>query len=183
MDKEKLVKEAELFMRNNVPKTRPKEAYFRHVLGARKYALQLAELYNADKFVLEMAALLHDVGADAGTVHAHESARISKQFLSGLEMPEEIKEKIVKCIETHSMGSKTETIEQQIMQDADGIIFLEDTYKCYFERQKEIFPFEEARKASLEKVKGMTNKIKTEKGIKLAKKFLETASEYIKSAS
>jgi len=182
MDKEKLIKEAKSFMLDNVPKTRPKEAYFRHVLGARKYALRLAEIYNADKFILEMAALLHDVGADAGTAHAHESARISREFFQGLEMPETTKKEIVKCIETHSMGSKAETIEQQILQDADGIIFMEDSYKSYFEGQKEKLPLEEARETSLEKARGMMNKIKTEEGIKLAKKFLNKASAYIKTA-
>jgi len=183
MNKKNLIKEAKEFVLNNVPKTRPKEDYFRHVLGARKYALKLAAIYNADKFILEMAALLHDVGADAETVHAHESAKISREFLSNLEMQETSREEIVKCIETHSMGSKTETIEQQIMQDADGIIFMEDSYKPYFEGQREKLPLEEARKTSLEKVKGMTNKIKTEEGIKLAKKFLEKALAYIKSAN
>jgi len=188
MDKNTIIQEAEKFMRENIPKSRitkdgSDEIYLRHVLGARKYALQLAETYNADKFVIEMAALLHDVGADAGKEHADESAKISRKFLSKFDIDDETKEKIIRCIERHSMGSKTENIEEQIIQDADGIIFIEDTFKFFFEKGRQKFPLEEARKFAIDKTKGMMNKIKTEKGIELANNFLAKSLEYLKSAS
>ena len=188
MDKNSIIREAEKFMRENIPKSRitrdgSDEFYLMHVLGTRKYALQLAEIYNADKFVVEMAALLHDVGADAGKEHADESAKISRKFLSKIDISNEIKEKIIRCIESHSMGSKTETIEEQIIQDADGIIFIEDTFKFFFEEGRQKFPIKEARKFAIDKTEGMMNKIKTEEGIKLAKKYLAKSLEYLESAS
>ena len=187
MDKNSIIQEAEKFMRENIPKSRiingSSEIYLRHVLGARKYALKLAETYKADKFVIEVAALLHDVGADAGKEHADESAKISRKFLSKFDISDKIKEKIIHCIQNHSMGSKAETIEEQTIQDADGIIFIEDTFKFYFEIQKQKFSLDEARTLSIEKTKGMMKKIKTEEGVKLAKNFLAKSLEYLKSAS
>ncbi len=187
MDKDIIIREAEKFMRKNIPRSRitkegSKKVYLKHVLGARKYALKLAEIYNADKFVIEMAALLHDVGADAEKEHADESAEISRKFLSEFDIPDKIKEKIILCIKRHSMGSKTETVEEQIIQDADGIIFIEDSFKFFFEKGKQKFPLAEARKFALDKTKGMMNKIKTEEGIRLAKNFLMNSLEYLKSA-
>lgn len=188
MDKRRLIEEAERFMRKNVPKSRQTkegsgELYFDHVLGARKYALRLAKIYNADKFIVEMASLLHDIGADAGKIHAYKSAKIARKFLSKFEISEKIKEKIIKCIETHSTGSKTETIEQQIIQDADGIVFIEDSYKTYFEKEKQRFSLKEARKLSKEKTKRMMDKIKTKEGIKLAKQFLKKSLQYLETAN
>ena len=129
MDKKSIIQEAEKLMRENIPKSRiTKDGsdvfYLKHILGARKYAMQLAEKYNADKFVVEIAALLHDVGADAGKEHPYESAKIARKFLSRFDITEDITEKIISAIEKHSRGSKVETIEEQIIQDADGIIFL-----------------------------------------------------------
>ncbi|MBL7206858.1 MAG: HD domain-containing protein [Candidatus Aenigmarchaeota archaeon] len=183
MNKEKLLKEAENFMRNNIPETRDDPFYFRHVLGARKYAVKLANVYNADIFVVEMAALLHDVGADAGKGHAKESVEIGRKFLSRLDLPKEIVKKILDCIETHSTGSSTETLEQQIIQDADGLIFLEDSYIIFLKSRKEKFPLEEAKRQTKEKTNHMVNKVKTEEGKKIAKTLLHKAMEYIESAS
>lgn len=182
MDKQKIIKETKEFIRRNIPESRkPKEDYFKHVFGVRKYGLKLAKIYGADKFIIEMASLLHDVGADAGKEHAEESAKISKKFLKKLDIPEEIKERILQCIKLHSMGSKTENIEEQIIQDADGIIFIEDTYKSFFEGEREKLPLEEAKEISIEKTKGMMDKIKTKEGVRLAKKFLATTIKCLKS--
>ena len=188
MKKNIIIQGTEDFVKENIPNSRiskegSDEIYLRHVFGVRKYALQLAETFEGDKFIIETAALLHDIGADAGKEHANESAKISRKFLLKFNIPDDIKEKIILCIERHSMGSKTSTIEEQIIQDADGIIFIEDTSKFYFKEQKQKFSLEEARKLSIKKTQGMMNKIKTEKGIELAKKFLTKSLEYLESAS
>jgi len=183
MDAQKVVGEAEAFMRAHVPRSRqPEEAYFRHVLGVRKYGLQLAETCKADKFVAEVAALLHDVAADAEPYHAVESAKTAKAFLERFGLPKETEENILKAIESHSMGSKTETIEQQIIQDADGLSFLDDMYPAFFELRKRKFPVEEARKLSIEKVKGMAAKIKTKEGQKKAKELLPKTLKWLEKA-
>jgi HD superfamily phosphodiesterase len=184
MNKSEIISKTEQFMRENIPSSRLTkdgsiDNYLTHVLGARDYAIKLAKIYNGDLFVVEIASLLHDVGANAGKVHASKSANIAKVFLNKFNLNVEIEEKIIKCIERHSMGSKVESIEEQIIQDADGIIFLEDTYKLYYEQRKLRYNLEKAKKISLEKVNGMINKIKTEEGIKIAKELLPKAVKYV----
>lgn len=186
MNKKYIIQETEKFMRKNIPKSRltgsdSGASYLRHILGARKYALLLAKKYKADKFVVEMAALLHDVGSDAGKKHAEESGKIAKVFMSKFDIPMDIKEKIISCIEKHSMGSKIGTIEEQIIQDADGIIFIEDTFKFYLEWGIEHHSAKDAKKFAIEKTKGMMNKIKTKEGIKLANNFLNGSLKYIEN--
>lgn len=187
MDKEKILQETENFMRGNVPKSRltsdgSDENYLTHVLGVRKFGIHLVEVYKADRFVVEMAALLHDVGADAGKKHAFESARIAKDFLLQFDIPQEIQKKIIGCIETHSRDSITETLEQQIIQDADGISFYTGLgYKFYFGKKKAIHSLEKAKELTRAKIKDMMAKVKTEEGIKLAEDGPKKALEYLES--
>lgn len=188
MDKKKILQEAEKYFRENLPKSRlkegdvpPEKEYLRHVLGARKYALLLTKKYNADEFIVEVAVLLHDIGADAGKTHAEESARIVDKFLSKLDINNKTKEKILGCIGHHSMGSVVENIEEQIIQDADGIIFIEDSWKDFLYNHVEEISFEELKKEGINKTKGMMNKIKTEEGIKIAKKHLNKTLKEIEN--
>ncbi len=185
---DRILQDTEQFMKKNIPSSRidkdgSAEVYFRHVYGVRKYGLLLAEKYEADPDIIEIAALLHDVGADKGKGHAVESESIARAYLREHELTKDDKNKIFACIRNHSMGSEADSIEEQIIQDADGIIFLEDTYKFYFEKQKEKYPLEEARKITFEKTKGMLKKIKTEEGIRLAQEYLPVALDYLKNAS
>ena len=178
MNKEKIIEETEKFMLNNIPKSRisknnNNKYYLNHIQGARKYAKVLAKTYNTDEFVIDMATILHDIGADTGENHAEKSAKLAKKYLTNINLEETTKEKIINCIKTHSMGAKTDTIEQQILQDADGLIFLKDTYKFFFEIKKEICTVENAKTLTEEKINGMLNKIKTKKGIELAKKIIQ----------
>lgn len=188
IDKAQILKETEKYMRENVPSLRKSKdgsdaPYLDHVLGVRKYALELAALYNADKFVVEMAALLHDIGGDAGGDHAQESVKIAGPFLKQFNLPSEVVADILGCIANHSVGTVAQTDEQQIIQDADGIIFIEDTYRFYFDYCKSVMNLEEARKASIKKTKRMVKKVKTERGMEFANKFLPKALEYIRRAS
>jgi len=80
------------------------------------------------------------------------------------------------------MGSVAETLEEQIIQDADGLIFIEDTFKDFFEHKKQKLSLEEARKVSIEKNQKMMDKIKTEEGWRLAQKFLDAAIVYLNDA-
>lgn len=190
MNKAQIIKESEKYMRQHIPKSRTNRAsYIRHILGARKYAFQLAKKHNADKFILEVAILLHDIGADVGKDskgrklgHAKESAKITKRFLSKFKIDVKVEKEIIKGIARHSMGSKIDTIEQQIIQDADGLIFLEDTYQYFFQNgKKKASSLDEAKKWSVDKVKGMSKKIKIKDGRKIAKRLLPKAVKWIEA--
>lgn len=188
MEAKKLIDECDKFMRQNIPKSRitrngSDEVYLTHVLGVKKYGLILAKYYEADQVVIEIAALLHDISADSRETHAIEGARVSEKFLSSLNVSAEIKGKIIRCIEHHSIGSSVGSIEEQIIQDADGISFIEDTFKFFFEKQKQKYSLEEARTKSMRKTEEMMKKIKTKEGIKIASALLKKAITYLESAA
>ena len=77
------------------------------------------------------------------------------------------------------MGSKVNSIEEQIVQDADGIIFIQDTYQSFFKEYKKEVSLDNAKKFSMEKIINMKNKIKTDEGIKIAEKLLPSAINFI----
>lgn len=119
---------------------REAEPYYRHshhdrfhVERVYKLALRIAGEVGqpVDLDVLRAAALLHDVARameDEGLVddHAREGARIARDILRRVGFPEEKIERVAYCIEVHRFrsGVKPETIEAQILQDADRLDML-----------------------------------------------------------
>jgi len=181
----KIVAKADDYFRNNIPVSRIDDSYLRHVELVRKYSVELANQYGGDPFVAEIAALLHDIGADAGPVHAEESAKTAKDLLEQWGIENSVKDKILSAIIHHSMVQEGEyfveevPIEDVVVRDADGIAFLEDTYIFFMAKQLKKMPIDEAKEVSLRKIKGMFNKVKTEKGIEIAKRYYPQAENYI----
>ncbi len=104
-----------------------------HVERVYKLALRIAGEVGqpVDLDVLRAAALLHDVARameDEGLVddHAREGARIAHEILRRVGFPRDKIEKVAYCIEVHRFksGVKPETIEAQILQDADRLDML-----------------------------------------------------------
>lgn len=119
---------------------REAEAYYRHSHHDRSHVERVCKLalriagevgQPVDLDVLRAAALLHDVARameDEGLVedHAREGARIAREILWRVGFPESKIEKVAYCIEAHRFrsGVKAETIEAQILQDADRLDML-----------------------------------------------------------
>ena len=182
---DELVRKAEELFRNRIPESRKKDVYIKHVELVRKYALILGKEYGADLVVVEVAALLHDICAGVKN-HASRSAEIADEFMTKEGVDRETKEKILSAIKNHSSVrqgvelSHDVPIEDQIIRDADSISFLEDGYKWYLEISLDIESCkEEAKKASLDKIRRMLAKAKTKKGLEMAKRFYKPAEEYI----
>jgi hypothetical protein len=168
MDEAKVIKASEEFFRANIPKSRVAESYIRQTIWSRNYALKLAEIYSADKFVLEVSAYLHDIGADVGESHPSKSAKMAKEFLLKLEVPKAKLAQITSCISNHKTGAKTYAVEEDILQDSDALVFLEDTYKVFLEKQKKKSSEEQARKNTVKKIKTILDSIHTDGAKKLA---------------
>jgi len=184
IDEEKIVEAAEKYFLENIPSSRIQESYLNHVRGTKRYALMLADIYSADRFIVEVAALLHDVGADAGKGHPKEGAKIAREFLTKFDIPEDTLTRIIKCIENHAMGIDVDNLEEQIIQDADGLIFLEDTFKYFGKKARDKgIPVEEEKEWVKNKTKGMMAKIKTEEGVRLAKELFPKAMEDIENGN
>jgi uncharacterized protein len=96
-----------------------------HVERVWRTARQIAEEEKADLFVVEMAALLHDIadwkfhGEDAGTTKARE-------WMSTLDLDEETVEKVIEIIDGVTFKGAAEkakhlSLEGNVVQDADRL--------------------------------------------------------------
>lgn len=99
---------------------------FEHVQRVYHLAMYLAELEQADGFVVGMAALLHDVGRTAHghtRSHAARSAKFAKQLLTSNELSHERQQAILHAILSHGYrsGTRPETLEAQVLYDADRL--------------------------------------------------------------
>jgi uncharacterized protein len=98
-----------------------------HVDRVYKLALHIAERENADRFVVGMAALLHDLGRTAqhggAGHHADLSARLAGELLAAYHVPADKQQAILHAILAHSFskGIEPQTPEARVVRDADRI--------------------------------------------------------------
>jgi len=98
-----------------------------HINRVEALCLEIRKEEGGDLLVLQLAALLHDVGVikehEEGGDHAVYSADIASEFLSKAGLGKEVIEAIAGCIRTHrfSAGEIPETLEARILQDADRL--------------------------------------------------------------
>jgi len=108
-----------------------KKLWENHIQLVRKYALKLAKIEKCDKFIVEIASLLHDIGKYKGREgHAEKSYELSKDFLKKFNIPSNQKKLILKCIQKHGSQHSGEDneLEVKVVQCADalGTIFDDD---------------------------------------------------------
>lgn len=93
-----------------------------HTQLVRQFALRLARVEGVDPQVLEIAALLHDIGKlKAQENHSVRSYELSKVFLESVDLPQTTKERILECVLKHSsrFASGDNSIEVKVIQSAD----------------------------------------------------------------
>ena len=117
-----------------------------HIQLVRKYAKFLAKIENADEEVVEIAAILHDIGKYKGRKdHNIRSHTLSKKFLQDSKLSIKKQNLILKCILKHSTkeSSKANEIEVKVIQCADVLGTLFDNRWQAFSRKnltkKELF--------------------------------------------
>ena len=94
-----------------------------HIKYVVQEALALAEKYNADAEIVELAALLHDVAliAKVGTREDHHinGAKIAEAMLSKNDYPKEKIDKVKKCVFNHRSSKNGSDAEDICIADAD----------------------------------------------------------------
>jgi len=150
-----------------------------HVLLVREFALKLAEIEGADKQVVEMAAMLHDIGKYKGRKdHAMRSYELSKAFLKNVDLPQEKKELVLKCIIKHRSKFSIEDneIEVKVVQSADalGVLFDKELQE---RRTRAPLPKEETLRL-IDKM--MNKKINLESAREIAKPQVEKLKKLLK---
>ncbi|MFA7209074.1 MAG: HD domain-containing protein [Parcubacteria group bacterium] len=100
-----------------------------HVERVRALALHIGKKEKADLFIVEAAALLHDIGrkeemANKGKIcHAEKGAEISKDILKKYKLSQDQIENIFHCIQAHRSRNShiPTTLEAKVIFDADKI--------------------------------------------------------------
>ena len=95
-----------------------------HVQRVRQFAVQLAGIEGADPQVVEIAALLHDIGCYKDREEHHVwSFSLSREFLKTTDLPEAAQELILECVWKHRTRFSMEDnrIEVKVVQSADAL--------------------------------------------------------------
>jgi len=98
-----ITKAVEKFVKENLD-----ESSFLHSLRVRDWALKIARQEKADLKVVELSALLHDVGKQKSSFGDHhlKSAKMADTFLKENNIGNPLRLKIISCIKTHMAPRK-----------------------------------------------------------------------------
>lgn len=98
-----------------------------HTQEVRKIAGKLARLEKADKDIVEVAVLFHDLGKiKNGPGHAERSAEMARKYLEKENFDQRFIEEVVYCVIAHELPWKNQsnlvnTPEAKVVFDADMI--------------------------------------------------------------
>ena len=100
-----------------------------HTQRVYRLGLHLNEQERADREIVALAALLHDIGrteedrSRGETCHAKKGADMARKILSGEGLEEDKIDQIVHCIATHRFrdNKQPETPEAKVLFDADKL--------------------------------------------------------------
>lgn len=122
---------------------------FWHILRVWKMAVYLAKKEKADLFIVQLAALLHDIADWKFNDNDKEGGVLSRKWLQGLKVNEEIIDKVCDIVNEVSfkgarVANKIKNIEGMVVQDADrldalGAIGIARTFIYNGFKQREIY--------------------------------------------
>jgi uncharacterized protein len=120
-----LIEQAEIFVRNELGEDATGHDWY-HVDRVRRNALHICKQEKkGDPFIIEMAALLHDIPDEKLNKTIEQGRRRLDSFLNKMMINDEAKGHIEEIIDSISYkgGQKTElkTMEAKIVQDADRL--------------------------------------------------------------
>jgi len=97
-----------------------------HIVPVLKYAKKLAKVYKVDEELVELAALLHDIGRvkiENDEVHHIIGIPEAEKILKKFNYPEKIIKEVKHVIESHRLdqGPKPKTLVAKIIANADAM--------------------------------------------------------------
>lgn len=106
-----------------------------HVQFVVKEALLLADRYGADKEIVELGALLHDIAliSEAGLRKEHHlnGRQIADELLSQYGYPEDRKERVLGCVVHHQSSKYAENMEELCVAGADILSHFDNIPMCF----------------------------------------------------
>ncbi|MFX3625307.1 MAG: HD domain-containing protein [Ectobacillus sp.] len=123
MENDKKIEQTILFVKDILGNDASGHDWY-HVERVHKLAVAICEREGGNRFIIEMAALLHDVADEKLNKSEEEGLQRVQQWLSQLGVEEELAH-ILHIIANMSFkgghGGKVETLEGKIVQDADRL--------------------------------------------------------------
>lgn len=143
-------------IRKLVEKRFEKEHWRLHLVPMIKVALFLAKIYKVDKKIVELAALMHDIGLTKNINsrdHHLVGIPIASKILREFEYDEKTIAEICHCVESHrsARGPKPKTLIAKIIANADAISHFDAFVSLIYYRSKK-HSFEETTKWVKEKI-------------------------------
>lgn len=94
-----------------------------HIKYVYEESIELAKKYNADREIVSLGALLHDIAlickvGDRKDHHINGKI-IAEDLLSKYNYPQEKKERVLNCVYNHRSSKNATTIEELCVADAD----------------------------------------------------------------
>ncbi len=124
MENQKIIEATITFVKNILSSDSSGHDWW-HIERVRKAALQIGENENANLFIVEMAALLHDVADEKLNKSEEEGLGKVCKWLASIHIPNSDQEEIIEIISTMSFkgGNRPpmKTIEGKVVQDADRL--------------------------------------------------------------
>ena len=106
-----------------------------HIKYVVKESINLAEKYNADKEIVELGALLHDVAliANVGTKVDHHAngVIIAEKLLKSFDYPQSKLDRVLGCIKNHRKSQNATNIEELCVADADILAHYDNIPMCF----------------------------------------------------
>jgi uncharacterized protein len=110
-------------------KSSPDSHGWDHVRRVYELCLKIGKKERADKTILSLAALLHDIGrkeeqlSQGKICHARVGAEKADQLLTQWGAPDPIKEEVLHCIRSHRFrgNQRPKSLEAKILFDADKL--------------------------------------------------------------
>lgn len=159
--------------------------YF-HIERVVKVAKRIAREENADLFLVELAAWLHDVGDYKLNDGVDKSAELISEFLSKLNVPQEIISKTIEIVSqvSFSKGKTAESLEAQIVQDADrldaiGAIGLARVFAYGGSKEREIWNPENPEMTTIQHFYDKLLKLKDLMNTNSARKIAEERHDFL----
>jgi len=99
---------------------------YEHVERVFKIATLIAKKERADLELVQLGALLHDIGRVVAEPHNETGAKLAKEILKETNYPEDRREKIARIVLLHPLDfrDRLQTLEEKIVWDADKIDLL-----------------------------------------------------------
>ena len=128
----------ELLRRNQdyIEKVDSYDFWNNHIKFVVDEALKLASVYGADKEIVELGALLHDIAlvSNVGTKADHHTngAKIAEEILTNLKYSQDKRERVVNCVLHHRSSKNAENIEELCVCDADILAHFDNIPMIFF---------------------------------------------------